>query len=74
MILKVEYRDEILDFVREIPEEKFHNKHMKKEQILTNPEIIDNLWTCYQKEVEEYGCDPEFALHDTLYEVLSGNV
>lgn len=70
MILHEEYKDEILSYIKELPEKLFSQSKAGKEEILADNHIIDLLWIHYQKEVEEYGCDSEFSLLDTVREIL----
>ena len=74
MIMDESYKEEIIEYVRSLPDSVFSAAGRKKENILTDAECIDKMWTNYQKEVVEYECDPEYAKKDTLNEVLGIDV
>lgn len=70
MILKMEYRTDLVDFIRETPKEVFDQVNRSKTNILNDGDVMESLWVNYQKSVEEYGVDPEYAFRDALHEVL----
>lgn len=59
-----------MEYVHNIPDDVFAAAGKKKDSILEDEDIIDNLWICYQKDVEDYGCDESFSLMDSVNEVL----
>ncbi|MGN0485529.1 MAG: hypothetical protein ACI4HI_18475 [Lachnospiraceae bacterium] len=70
MILKNEYFADIKEYVAGLPEEEFTSRGTDKCSVLKNNDTMERLWIVYQKEVEEYGCDEEYALEDAVKEVL----
>ena len=71
MLLKRYYLDELKDRIRETDDAVFEAAGIKKEALLTDEGLMDRLWTFYQKNVEEYGCDEDFSYGDALKEVLN---
>lgn len=65
MIMKKEYLEDIKEYIQDIPETLCPDKR----GIFQNPELMDALWTEYQKNVE-YGCDEEWALDEAMEEVM----
>ena len=74
MIMDEQYKEEIMEYVRSLPDAVFSAAGRNKDNILADEGCIDRLWTNYQKEVSEYECDPEYAKKDTLKEVLGIDV
>lgn len=74
MIMNECFKEEIKDFIKSLPDSVFQNSLKGKKEILADEDCIERLWINYQKEVEEYECDPEYAIKDTLLEVLGINI
>lgn len=70
MIMKNSYGEDILSYVKSLPDSLLHRRGMSKEALLADNSVVDRLWTCYQKDVEEYDCDEGWALADAVFEVL----
>lgn len=70
MLLRNEYKEDLKERIRETPDDVFEAEGLSKEQILADEEIIDRLWTVYQKDMEEYECEEWWAYQDSLNEVL----
>lgn len=67
MIMKREYRDDMLAMLADVPDEKF--VHVPKEEVLADEGLIERLWALYQKGIEDYGLDPATAFDDAAGEV-----
>ena len=72
MIMHQEYRDDLKDYIRDMPDAVFdcNSLGLSKEVVLSDKDLMDKLWTSYQKSVEEYDCDPGYAFRDTMHEIL----
>lgn len=70
MILQKEYMDEIKEYIENLPDAEFQKNGLEKTQVLQNRDLMEQLWTIYQKEVEDYDCDKDFAKPDAVHEVL----
>lgn len=69
MIMQKTYLEDLKEHVRKTPETSFAKFGYSKEEILSDKNgILDSLWTRYQKNVEEFGCDPDFSCLDALFE------
>lgn len=71
MIMQNEYLDDIIDHLRNMVDDDFTRRGTTRQAVLGNQNILDRLWTVYQKDVEDYDCDRDFALDDAVNEVLS---
>lgn len=71
MILKEYYRDDLIERINNTDEAVFASVGWSRNAVLDTPDVMDQLWTCYQKDVEEYECDEEYAFADSLKEVLN---
>lgn len=70
MLLKNEFRSEISQFLDELPESLFSARGYTKKGIQEDAEKMERLWYVYQKDIEEYECDPDWSALDALHEVL----
>ena len=70
MIMQKEYLDDVKEHVRNMPEEEFTQRGITRESVLENNDTMESLWIVYQKDVEDYDCDTDFALQDAVAEVL----
>lgn len=70
MILKECYRDELVEFIKDTNESVFTSVGKTIETILADEQLMDRLWACYQKNVEEYGCDEKFSYQDAMKNVF----
>lgn len=72
MILDPSYRDDMLEQLHLLTEQK--PELMKQNNIDINSldtDTVDRLWGLYQKSVQEYDVDPDYAAKDALMEVFS---
>lgn len=72
MIMYKEYLYDLMDYIRDMPDALFdcNSMGLSKETVLSDKDLMDKLWTSYQKSVEEYDCDPGYAFRDTMHEIL----
>lgn len=69
MIMQKTYLEDLKEHVRKTPETSFSKFGYSKEEILSDKNgVLDSLWTRYQRDVEAYGCDPDFSYSDALFE------
>lgn len=73
MILAKEYRDDLLELLRDEPEQTFQELGMNKSNILLDNDYIDTLWPLYQKSVQEYEEDTWVAMIQALKYTLAGS-
>lgn len=69
MIMRTEYRDELIEHIRE-DEAPLTERGTTPEAVLNDIDTLTALWTNYQKSVEEYDVDADFAYLDALDEVI----
>lgn len=67
MIMNESYKEDLIEQLREIPAAAFRQRPL--DDILADADLLDALWVVYQKDVEEYDCDPDYAARDALMEV-----
>lgn len=71
MILQQSFLDDLKDHIQATPDEIFEERGITKVDLLANKGLMDQLWSNYQKSVEEYDVDPDYAYKDALSEVLN---
>lgn len=70
MIMNRSYLNDLIEQIKLLPDSYFSDSELSKEQILSHKDIMESLWAIYQKNVEEYSCDPEWSCKDALNECL----
>lgn len=70
MIMRKEYLDDVKEHVMNMPDEEFTKRGITRASVLENKDTMESLWVVYQKDVEDYDCDADFALQDAVAEVL----
>ena len=70
MLMKNEYLDDLKEMLREEPESTFARGNTTREAVLADQDIMERLWTCYQKDVDDYDCDSTWSFQDAMHEVL----
>lgn len=75
MLMEHQYLDDLKEWIKETDASVFDSSPVTKEELLAknsedNP-YLENMWCVYQKDVDEYECDPEWAYSDALSEVLN---
>ena len=71
MILRQSFLDDLKDHIQATPDEIFEERGVRKLDLLANKNLMDRLWAEYQKSVEEYDVDPDYAYRDALSEILN---
>lgn len=71
MILHQSFLDDLKDHIQATPDEIFEERGVRKLDLLANKNLMDRLWAEYQKSVEEYDVDPDYAYRDALSEILN---
>ncbi len=67
MIMDESYKQELLAYITETPDVIFEAYNHTRESVLQH---IEELWTVYQKDVEEYECTADWSYADAMQEVL----
>ena len=70
MILKESYKEDLIDWINRTPDEIFGEKGYYKKDVINDETVMEQLWTIYQKDVEEYDCDEIFSYSEAVHEVL----
>lgn len=71
MTMQKSYYEDMLEQLRETDlEETCPDKSLTLADIEEDDALIDHLWYEYQKNVEEYGIDPEFAIQYAMEECI----
>ena len=71
MILRQSFLDDLKDHIHATPNEIFEERGVRKLDLLANKNLMDRLWAEYQKSVEEYDVDPDYAYRNALSEILN---
>lgn len=71
MILNPSYKSDLMDGIRELPDDVFAKHGVDKTALLGDEDLLNNLWGQYQKSIEDYDVDADYALKDALHETLS---
>lgn len=66
MIMRQDYLEDLKEQLVRLPQEYFR---LTREQIMEDKNGMEKLWIIYQKDIEDYACDPEYACQDALLEV-----
>lgn len=69
MILVDYFREDVIERLQNEPAETFDGCGVTKEQILSDKDAIDLIWGKYQKSIEEYQVDEDYAFGDAIYEI-----
>lgn len=71
MIMKDYYRQDLIDQINQLPDAVFSAHGLTKAALAAKgSDNLDLLWALYQKSVEEYDVDPDYAAKDALYEAF----
>lgn len=71
MIMRISYLEDLKELIRAAPDELFRTCGRTKQEILSDNETMELLWMRYQKSVEEYDVDPDYAFKDALAETFN---
>lgn len=69
MVLINYFKDEVIERLRNEPDETFKDCNVTKEQILSDENVIERIWCHYQKSIEKYQVDSDYAFGDAIYEI-----
>lgn len=70
MTMKPEYKADLIDYIHAIPDRFLDDHGLSRSNLLADATVMDRLWTLYQKSVEEYEVDPDYAVKDAFHEVF----
>lgn len=71
MIMRTDFKEDLLNYLEDETNDTFAMAGMTKQEVLADKELIEQLWYCFQKNVEEFDVDPDYAYRDALFEVLN---
>lgn len=71
MIMDPSYKSDLMDGIRDLPADIFAKHGTDKAALLNDDGLLDTLWAQYQKSIEEYDVDADYALKDALHETLN---
>ena len=71
MIMHQSYRDDLKDHILDTNEQVFRSVGLTRQDILNDDSLMERLWALYQKSIEEYDVDADFAYQDALKDVLN---
>ena len=74
MILHQDMLDEVRDRVEREPEATFTAAGITRESILNDADKMESLWMFFQKSVQEYEVDPDYAYADSMKELFGIHV
>lgn len=70
MLLKQEYREDLIELLKELPEDILKPSGYTLTTLLADKNMVDQLWSNYQKSVEEYYLTPDEAIREALKDIL----
>ena len=74
MIMRTEYRDELKDRLLNLPDPDVigmgSDPNLTVPTLLADDALMERLWSVYQKDIEDYDVDPDYALVDACHEIL----
>lgn len=71
MIMHQSYRDDLKDHILDTNEQVFLSVGLTRQNILNDDSLMERLWALYQKSIEEYDVDADFAYRDAMKDVLN---
>lgn len=74
MIMRQSYRDDLKDRILDTNEQVFLAIGLTRKDILNDDSLMERLWALYQKSIEDYDVDRDFAYQDALKDVLNINL
>ena len=69
MIMDESYKQELLEYIAETPDLIFEAYNHTRESVLQH---IEELWTAYQKDVEEYECTADWDFNSKQRRSMEG--
>lgn len=70
MILYPSFKDDLKEWLTNEPEETFRKIGRTRDEILKDDDVMDRLWGLYQKSIEEYDVDADYAYGDAMRDVF----
>lgn len=70
MIMCQSYLEDVKKHITEAPDSLFTSVGTSKQEILQDANMMELLWMQYQKSIEEYHVNAEYAFRDALFETL----
>lgn len=70
MILRDSFKFDLVERLKDASESAFASRGTTREAVLADDELIENLWSHYQKSIEEYDVDEDYAFTDALDECI----
>ena len=74
MILVPYFREDLIEHIKNEPDETFLNMPVTKQELLDDNAALERLWVLYQKNIEDYDVDADYAYGDAIYEVYGNKV
>ena len=74
MTLDTYYRDQVVERLEREPDATFQASGITKQQILADNDAIELIWSHYQKAIEDYDMDADYAFGDAIYEIYHRKV
>lgn len=70
MIMKQYYLDDLKEHILSTSPAVFASVGTSADAIMTDEDVLEQLWMLYQKSIEDYDCDEVFSYWDALKEVF----
>ena len=70
MIMEMSFLGDLREEINAMPNFLFSLKGHRKKDVLNDDAVMEQLWCLYQKSVQEYDCDPDWAARDALRDVF----
>lgn len=70
MIMHADFKEELVTYIEDDSDDTFAQAGVTKAEVLDDKELIEQLWCFFQKDIEEFDVDPDYAYRDALFEVL----
>ena len=74
MIMDPSYKEDMIEQLNSLTDTDKNKLPDSIENLLKDKTMTENLWCWYQKDVEEYKCDPDFAIKDAIQNVIHVNL
>lgn len=71
MIMRQSYKDDLIDHIQDTNEQVFLSVGLTRQDVLNNENLMERLWALYQKAIEDYDVDANYAYKDALKDVLN---
>lgn len=70
MLLFQSFRDDLIDHIKNTPDDIFFFLKTSRAAILGDSGVLDYMWGLYQKNIEDYGLSAEDSYRDVLANVF----